>query len=144
MLDLKTNRILYNGQIKKTDSLDITKKLSMVDVNSGYLQIEMDGNNREKTIFTSSCGLFQFIRTPFGLKTSRATFQRVVNVTLTSVISHFSLLYLCSIVIFSRIPQKHMQYAETEPSLLKVAAAILKLEKCAFITNDINYLQHAI
>ena len=52
---------------------------STLDFNSGYNQILIKKEDREKTAFVTKHGLFQFIRMPFGLCNAPATFQRLMD-----------------------------------------------------------------
>jgi Reverse transcriptase (RNA-dependent DNA polymerase) len=58
------------------DSLGSAWYFTTLDANSGYWQINVAPEDREKTAFTSHRGLFQFLKMPFGLKTAPVTFQR--------------------------------------------------------------------
>ena len=52
--------------------------LSFLDAYSGYHQIFMTREDEEKTSFITPCGTYCFVRMPFGLKSARSTFARVV------------------------------------------------------------------
>jgi Reverse transcriptase (RNA-dependent DNA polymerase) len=67
------------------DSLGDAKMLSTLDCNSGYWQIRVRPEDREKTTFTSHEGLYWFLRMPFGLRNAPATFQRFVDITLSGL-----------------------------------------------------------
>ena len=62
------------------NTLSGAQYLSKLDLSSGYWQIELDPSTRDKTAFTSHCGLYEFTRTPFGLCNAQATFQRLMQV----------------------------------------------------------------
>ena len=53
--------------------------LSFMDAFSGYNQIKMDEADQGKTSFVTNQGLFCYEVMPFGLKNTRATYQRLVN-----------------------------------------------------------------
>ena len=47
---------------------------SKFDFAKGFWQIKLDSEDRKKTAFSTSTGLFQFTRMPFGLKNATAAF----------------------------------------------------------------------
>jgi hypothetical protein len=59
-----------------TDTLDLlgqSKIFSVLDMASGYHQIQIKPEHREKTAFSCDRGHFQFIKMPFGLNNVPAT-----------------------------------------------------------------------
>ncbi|XP_070057549.1 uncharacterized protein [Nicotiana tomentosiformis] len=50
--------------------------LSFLDAYSGYNQILMEEEDQEKTIFITHQGMYCYMVIPFGLKNTRATYQR--------------------------------------------------------------------
>ena len=84
------------------DTLDKAKHFSTLDLASGYWQIEMDPATRDKLTFTTHCGLFQFLRMPFGLGNPPATFQRLMQAVLADLEWKSSYVYIDDILVFSR------------------------------------------
>ena len=68
------------------DSLGSTKYFSVFDLATGFHHIKMDPKDSHKTAFSTPKGHYEFDRMPFGLKTAPATFQRLMDLTLTGLI----------------------------------------------------------
>ena len=64
------------------DSLGQSKIFSVLDMASGYHQIALKPEHKEKTAFSCHRGHFQFIKMPFGLNIAPATYQRCIDVIL--------------------------------------------------------------
>ena len=54
--------------------------LSFLDAYSGYHQFFMSKEDEEKTSFICPCGIYCFVRMPFGLKSVASTFARAVQI----------------------------------------------------------------
>lgn len=67
------------------DSLKDAQGFWTLDADSGYLQIKVDEEAREKTAITSRHSSYQLMRMPFGLKSLQATFQHVTDVIVSKV-----------------------------------------------------------
>ena len=68
------------------DSLGSAKYFSVFDLATGFHHIKMDPKDSHKTAFSTPHGLYEFDRKPFGLETAPATFQRLMDLTLTGLI----------------------------------------------------------
>lgn len=89
------------------DQLGNAKYFTTLDLASGYHQIPMAENDRQKTAFSTPTGHFEFNRMPFGLKNAPATFQRLMNTVLTGLQEIECLVYLDDIVIYSANLEEH-------------------------------------
>ena len=67
------------------DTMAGSKWFSTLDLLSGYWQMEVNEQEREKTAFCTSKGLFEFQMMPFGLCNTPAIFQRLMNLTLAGL-----------------------------------------------------------
>jgi hypothetical protein len=84
------------------DLLHDLKFMSTVDMASGYWQIEVAEDDKEKTAFITKHGLFQYLRMPFGLKNAPTTFMRAVSLVLQGLQWQDVLTYLDNIFIMGK------------------------------------------
>ena len=126
------------------DYLYGSKFFSTLDLISGYWQIEIDEEDKAKTAFSTEDGHYQFKRMPFGLTNAPATFQRLMNEILKSVIRKFALVYLDDVIIYSKTIEEHIMHIEKVLELLRNAGLKIKLSKCTFLQTAVNYLGHII
>ncbi|GFW53059.1 retrovirus-related Pol polyprotein from transposon 412 [Trichonephila clavipes] len=70
------------------DTLSGHKWFSTLDLKSGYWQVEIHPEDREKTAFTSGQGLWQFKVMPFGLCNAPATFERLMETKEVNYLGH--------------------------------------------------------
>jgi len=126
------------------DSLGNATIFTTLDCNSGYWQIPVAECDKDKTAFTSHMGTFRFNRLPFGLKNAPATFQRALDMILSGVRWQSCLIYLDDVIIFSRSREDHLQQVDQVLGLLRAAGVTLKLAKCHFFKDRVDYLGHVI
>ena len=88
-----------------------------------------------KTAVTTPFGLFNFTRTPFGLRNSGQTFQRFIDHVTRGL--DFVFVYLDD----HRTHKKHLKILFTR---LAEYGIIIGLEKCQFGTTELSFLGHHV
>lgn len=118
--------------------------ITTLDLRSGYHQIPVKEEDKNKTAFTTSFGTFRYNVMPFGLRTAPATFQRLIE-RFRSGLPHISMLaYLDDIIIMSPTFEKHLKDLDDVFQRLKLFKLHVNRAKCVFSTDQVKYLGHMI
>ena len=129
------------------DSLRVlggSKYFSAMDLASGYWQVELSPEDREKCALISSEGLFEPTRMPQGLCNAPATFQRAMDGILGDLKMSCVLVYLDDITVFSRTFQEHLSHLRLVFDCLRTAGLKLKPSKCSFFKTEMEFLGHHV
>jgi hypothetical protein len=87
-------------------------RISLLNGYSGYNQIAVCEEDKEKTTFTTPWGTFMYDKMPFGLMNTGATFQRAMDIAFVGEKDKFMVIYLDDITIFSKSDDEHLQHLE--------------------------------
>ena len=118
---------------------------SSFDLAQGYLQLVMDESDIKKTVFrTSSMGLYEFTRMPFGLSNAGSSFCRLMEQCLGDQQFVTLLLYLNDICIFAPTIDKMLDHIELVFDRLKQFNLKIKPKKCQFFDTSILFLGHIL
>ena len=122
------------------ERMEGAKFWTTLDAASAYWSVELEEKDREKTAFSIPHGKFEFNVMTFGLKNAGATYQRMMDITLSGLPPDRVLAYLDDIVIFSRSFEEHKRIVDMVLEKLEAAGITLRPEKCVFGSNEVNYL----
>ena len=95
------------------DALNGYSIFSTLDLRSGYRQVSMCPEDREKTVFMTPHGLFEFLRMPYGMPTAPATFSRAISIVLSGFTYEMCLCYFDDVIIFSKDMQLQCERLST-------------------------------
>ena len=115
------------------DSLAGASVFSVLDLKSGFWQIQMQEESQQKTAFSTHNGLYEFLTMPFGLVNSGASFQRLMGHILRGLEYRFALIYIDDIIIFSKTVDEHLVHLEEVFRRLRDANVKLNPKKCSFV-----------
>jgi hypothetical protein len=68
--------------------------ISRLDMSKGYFQVPLSPQSQEKSAFVTPFGQFEFTVMPFGMKTSAATFLRLMDKLLNDLENTVAYFYL--------------------------------------------------
>ena len=84
---------------------------STMDLKSRFWQVKMAEKSRQYTAFTvGSMGIFEFLRMPYGLCNTLATFQQLMQNCLGELNFTYALIYLDDVIVFSRTEEEHLTW----------------------------------
>lgn len=122
-----------------------TKYFSTIDLKSGYHQIKFRGNQGEIAAF-SIPGKGQYIpnRLLFGLKTSPAQFQRMMDSLVQELPPNTCMVYIDDLLVYGKTPKEH--FLNLKMTLDKLSEYNLKIntEKSHFLQTQVTYLGYVI
>ncbi|XP_059458240.1 uncharacterized protein LOC132187819 [Corylus avellana] len=118
--------------------------LSFMDAFSGYNQIYMHPEDREKTAFITDRGLYCYKVMPFGLKNAGATYQRLVNKMFRDQIGRNMEVYVDDMLVKSVLPQDHILDLQETFATLKKYGMKLNPSKCAFGVSSGKFLGYMV
>lgn len=126
------------------DRLGKAQYFSVLDLASGFHQIEVDPKDIEKTAFNVDHGKYEFVRMPFGLKNAPATFQRLMDSVLRKHLGVRCFVYMDDIIIYSPNLQQHLEDIKKVLQTLREANLKIQCDKSEFLRKEVEFLGHAV
>jgi len=122
------------------DSLAENKYISTLDMASGYWQIEIHPEDREKTAFVTRFGLFEHRRMSFGLCNAPSTFQRTMNLVLRGLTWKTVLTFLDDILVLGEDFASHFNNLREVLERFHQHNLKLKPKKCILFRTETKFL----
>lgn len=126
------------------DCLTGSKWFSVLDLRSGYYQVEMSEEDKEKTAFICPLGFFQFERMPQGITGAPATFQRLMEKAVGDMNLIQVLVYLDDLIVFGRTLQEHEERLLKVLDRLEECGLKISIDKCQFCQPQVKFLGHIV
>ena len=122
------------------DRLSGAKYFSTLDLASGYWQIAMKQEDREKTAFAAKQGLYQFTVMPFGLCNAPATFERLMDKILHGYLWERCMCYLDDIIIYGHTFPQALENLRAVFERIRASGLKLQPKKCELFRTELLYL----
>ena len=118
--------------------------LSFMDAFSGYNQIKLAPEDREKTSFITHRGVYCYKVMPFGLINAGATYQRMMNKVFADQLGRNMEVYVDDMIVKSMHAETHL--ADLQECFKKLRASDMKLNpsKCTFALGAGKFLGYLI
>ncbi|GAA6081704.1 uncharacterized protein LOC111855352, partial, partial [Tachysurus ichikawai] len=116
---------------------------SVLDLKSGYYQIELEEKDKPKTAFVCPLGFWEFNRLPQGITNAPSTFQRLMEKCMGDNLSEV-LVFLDDLIVFSDTLEEHERRLLHVLGSLRDCGLKLSLEKCKFFQQSVKYLGHIV
>ncbi|KAL5803342.1 hypothetical protein ACOSQ4_031647 [Xanthoceras sorbifolium] len=115
-----------------------------LDLRAGYHQIRMKEQDVHKTAFRTHSGLYEYLVMPFGLCNAPSTFQATMNEIFRLHLRKFVLVFFDDILVYSRTMEEHLSHLEIVLEILGQHQFYIKMSKCEFVKEELEYLGHFI
>ncbi len=81
---------------------------------------------------------------PFGLCNAPATFQRLMQASMSDLVFQIVLIYLDDLLVYSSTFHEHLVRLETVFKRLRETGLKIKIEKCHFLQPEVRFLGHQV
>eukprot|EP00253_Pinus_taeda_P011791 PITA_11791 len=119
-------------------------RMSLLDGYSGYNQILVHEDDRDKTTFTTPWGTFHYAKMPFGLKNAGAKFQWAMDMAFANEKDVFLVVYLDDLTVFSKSDEEHLFHLTKVFEKCRKYDISLNLKKILFAMSEGKLLGHII
>ena len=120
------------------DTLASARWFTTLDLLSGYWQVKINENDKEKTAFCTMEGLFQFRVMPFGLCNAPATVQNSIDLVLAGLQWSHCLVYIDDIIFLGDSFSNHLHNLESVSAWLRKSGLKLKHSKCSVLQHRVQ------
>jgi hypothetical protein len=116
--------------------------MSILDGLSGYNQVLVVKEDREKIAFITPRETYAYAIIPFGLKNATATFQRAMDHAFSGLIGNFMTDYQYDLMVHSKKWEDNIHHLRKVFERYRLYGISLNPKKCLFIVTQGNFLGH--
>ena len=126
------------------DELGGTTVFSKLDLRAGYHQFRLHSWDTYKTAFRRHGDHYEFLVMLFVLTNAPSTFQATMNKLFSHFLRKFVVIFFDDILIYSPTTAAHIYHLELVMETLLSYCFHVKLSKCLFFQDKIDYLGHVV
>lgn len=121
------------------------KFISTIDLTKGYWQIPLDDEAIPKSAFITPRGLFEFTLMPFGMKTTPATFQRMMRDKVLQDLEFFADAYIDDVEVdISTTFEEHLLHLRKVFERLRKAKLRARPSECKIAEAVVDFVGHRV
>lgn len=118
------------------------EKFTKLDLSSAYQQVLLDEESRQYVTINTHLGLFRYTRLPFGVASSPAIFQKIMDSVITGL--HGVGGILDDLIITGSNDEAHFRNLEGALERMSSMGIKLKKEKCVFMEPSVEYFAFVV
>lgn len=124
------------------DQLGRAKHFSVLDLQAGFHQIELEESSRDVTSFSSDSGSYRFKRVPFGLSISPSGFSRLMGMAFSGLPPQTCFLYVDDLIVAACSVKQHLKKLEYVFETCRKFNLKLNPNKSKFFQKSVTFLGH--
>ncbi|MBW0549241.1 hypothetical protein O181_088956 [Austropuccinia psidii MF-1] len=130
---------------EKLTQLSQAKLITAIDALKGFHKNVLTENSDKQLRITVHCGIFEYLRMPFGIKNAPSHYQRMMNTIFPEELSEgWLIIYIDDIKICPETWESHL--SRLRRVLQKIVQVNMKIspKKCHFAYSELNALGHVV
>jgi len=123
-----------------TSNLYGSKYFTVLDSYSGFCQVSIKEEHKERTGFSAPSRHYEVNRLPFGLSNNTGSFQRLIDVVFKNLLGTECRIFVDNAIIFSDSAEEHALRFENVLCRFDEDNLQLHAGKCVFVQPQMHYL----
>lgn len=124
------------------DNLGRAKYFSVIDLYSGFYQVGLEEESRDKTTFSTEQGSYRWKVLPFVLNISPDSFSRMMSIAFSGLPPDRAFLYIDDIIVIGKNGKEHLNNLKSVFEILRQRNLKKNPEKCRFVQAEVTFLGH--
>ncbi len=120
------------------------KYFTTLDLQSGFHQMDLHKDSRDKTGFLTHTSKYVYKRLPMGLRNSPVYFQSLMDSLFAGQKFTQMMIYMDDLICFSETIEQHISHLRDIFIRLREAGLKLKTSKCCFARSQVAFLGHVL